>query len=88
MTEPPTTIPCRQLVELVTDYFEGTLPGDARIAFERHLALCDGCTAYVEQMRLTLRVAERVTPAPVDPRVERALLDAFRARSTEEEGGP
>ena len=46
---------CQELVELVTDYLEGRLP-DATVAqLEAHLAACDGCTAYIEQMRLTLR---------------------------------
>ena len=43
------------MVELVTDYLEGRLSRSERRRFEQHLSACDGCTAYVEQMRLTLR---------------------------------
>jgi anti-sigma factor RsiW len=71
-------IHCRQLVELVTDYLEGTLPDATRVRVEAHLATCDGCGAYVAQMRMTLEVVGHLEPEDLDPRVERALLDAFR----------
>jgi len=74
----PDLITCRQLVELVTDYVEGTLTPEARVRVEAHLATCDGCGAYVEQMRMTLRVVGHLAPEDLDPRVERSLLDAFR----------
>ena len=48
---------CRELVELVTAYLEGTLPAGARKRFEAHLAECDGCTTYLEQMRTTIRLS-------------------------------
>src|SRR4029078_8803528 len=48
---------CREVVELVTDYLEGVLDDRDRERFERHLGGCDGCAAYLEQMRVTLRVA-------------------------------
>jgi anti-sigma factor RsiW len=71
-------ITCRQLVELVTDYVEGTLPDAARARIDAHLGLCDGCGAYVAQMRMTLEVVGHLTLEDLDPAVERALLDAFR----------
>ena len=74
----PASIPCRQLVELVTDYLEGALPAAAHARVELHLASCEACGAYVEQMRLTLVVVGHLTPEDLDPRVEQRLLDAFR----------
>ncbi len=47
---------CKELVELVTEYLEGTLPEDARRRMENHLLGCDGCTNYLEQMRQTIRL--------------------------------
>jgi anti-sigma factor RsiW len=79
MSHPTDTITCRQLVELVTEYVEGTLPDAARTRVDAHLAHCDGCGAYLEQMRMTLRVVGHLTAEDLDPRVERTLLDAFRA---------
>ena len=71
-------IPCRELVELVTDYLEGMLGEADRARFDEHIGLCGHCTAYVEQMRVTLSVVGRIDPGSLDPRVEAELLAAFR----------
>ena len=59
MNAGPGDLECRELVELVTDYLEGALAPDERVQFELHLAVCDGCTAYLRQLRATLRWACR-----------------------------
>ena len=71
-------LPCRATVELVTDYLEGALPASERARFEAHIARCAHCTAYLEQMRVTLEVVGHLDPGDLDPRMERELLDAFR----------
>jgi anti-sigma factor RsiW len=69
---------CQELVELVTDYLEGAL-GDRDVrAFEGHLADCDGCTEYVDQLRATIRLTGTLTPADLTVDAETALLQAFR----------
>lgn len=45
---------CREFVELVTDYLEGALPDSERARFEAHLAECDGCAGYLQDMRRTV----------------------------------
>jgi anti-sigma factor RsiW len=69
---------CQELVELVTDYLEGALPPDERARFEEHLAPCDGCTSYVEQMRRTIEAVGRLPREAMPPDAEAALLAAFR----------
>lgn len=69
---------CRHVVELVTGYLEGTLPRRARRRVERHLAACDGCTAYVEQMRTTLAALGTIPEESLTPEARDALLHAFR----------
>ena len=63
---------CRELVELVTAYLEGDLSSDA------HLAGCDGCTTYVEQMRRTIELTGTLRVDDVPREAEEALLRAFR----------
>lgn len=82
----PTPIPCREAVELVTEYLEGTLAGERRAAFEAHLDCCGWCRAYLEQIRFTVRVAGDVAPEAVDPAVERGLLDLYRKLTRGDEG--
>ncbi|HET6847534.1 MAG TPA: zf-HC2 domain-containing protein [Gaiellales bacterium] len=77
-------LPCQELVELVTDYLEGALPPADRERFDRHIAGCDGCTAYLEQMRATIRLTGRLRPDDVDPAARAALLRAFRGWSVSE----
>ena len=68
---------CRELVELVTDYLEDALPSGERERFEAHLAECEACDAYVEQVRATIRLAGRAA-ALEEPGETAALLEMFR----------
>jgi anti-sigma factor RsiW len=69
---------CQEFVELVTDYLEDTLPESERARFEAHLAECDGCAGYLEDMRrLVGSLGEVAEPAP-DPETREALVRAFR----------
>jgi anti-sigma factor RsiW len=75
---PPGGLPCRELVELVTEYLEDALSAEDRARFEAHIAACEHCSAYLEQMRVTLRLVGHIDPDGLEPEVERELLDAFR----------
>jgi predicted anti-sigma-YlaC factor YlaD len=54
MTDPSPELACRELVELVTDYFEGALQPADSARVEGHLARCLGCRRYLDQMRATI----------------------------------
>ena len=69
---------CRELVELVTDYLEGVMAPEELARVERHLAACDGCTAYIEQMRLTLRALGSIPEETISEGAQETLLAAFR----------
>ena len=69
---------CQELVELVTEYLEGTLPVQDRQRFEAHLAGCQGCTNYLAQMRQTMRTTSRLSEDAIPPEAKQALLGLFR----------
>ena len=71
---------CRELVELVTDYLENALPATERARFEAHLADCEGCDAYVEQVRATITLVGRTRELEERPEIH-ALLRAFRTHA-------
>jgi anti-sigma factor RsiW len=73
----PIGMTCQELVELVTEYLEGTLPTDQQARFEQHLAACPGCADYVQQMRLTIRAAGQLAEEALEPRMREALLAVF-----------
>jgi len=75
-------IDCNELVEVVTDYLEGTLDVDTGRRFTEHLELCDGCDAYVEQMRETVRLAGALQEDDLRPDMRDKLLAAFRGWKT------
>ncbi len=69
---------CQELVELVTDYFEGALSDADRTRFDAHISGCDACTIYVQQMRDMLVVLGELTTESISPEAEAELLSAFR----------
>jgi anti-sigma factor RsiW len=69
---------CQDLVELVTEYLEDALAPEDRAAVEAHLADCDGCTAYLEQMRTTIRLTGALTEEQVPREAREPLLRVFR----------
>jgi anti-sigma factor RsiW len=70
-------ITCREMVELITDYLEGTMPARQRRRFERHLSACDGCTTYLEQMRTTVALTSRLRVQAIPEEAVAPLLAAF-----------
>jgi anti-sigma factor RsiW len=74
----PDQLVCREFVELVTDYLEGTLPDEERVRMDAHLAECDGCAGYLEDMRRLIGSLNEVPEPPPDPETRDALLRAFR----------
>jgi anti-sigma factor RsiW len=75
---PGLTVHCQEIVELVTNYLEGTLDPDMTAEVEAHLQLCDGCDIYVEQMRATIRALGEVPVATLSQEAQAELERAFR----------
>ena len=66
------------MVEIITDYLEEALQPEDRRRVEEHLAICDGCTTYLEQMRETIRLTGMLSEEQIPEEHKRQLLDAFR----------
>jgi anti-sigma factor RsiW len=69
---------CQQAVELVTDYLEGSLSRRDRRRFEAHLKACPNCTAYVEQIRMTIELAGTIDTDELTPEAKQELGDLYR----------
>jgi anti-sigma factor RsiW len=74
----PPGLVCQQVVELVTDYLEGSLSAADHRRFEAHLADCPHCTEYLAQIRETIRLAGRVEPEDLTPAMRTDLTDLYR----------
>jgi len=70
---------CHDVVELITQYLEETLPKRDRRRVEEHLAACDACSNYLAQMRETIRLTGMLTEEQIPQEQKQTLLDAFRS---------
>src|SRR5262249_35008006 len=71
---------CRQFVEDVTAYLEGSLPDDIVVLVELHLADCPHCREYLAQMRRTIALTGSLATGDVDEMpddLRQRLLRAF-----------
>ena len=69
---------CAELVELVTAFLDGALDPETEQRFVEHLASCDGCQTYVDQMRRTIAEVGPVEPESLSEQTRDRLLEAFR----------
>jgi anti-sigma factor RsiW len=57
-------IPCSEVLELLWAYISGELPPEQAHEFDRHLAVCPSCVAYLDSYRKTIELShESVQPA-------------------------
>jgi anti-sigma factor RsiW len=73
---------CRDAIDVLADYLDGTMPPDLAAELERHLADCAPCRAYLATYRKTQELgaaAARVEmPEEMQERLRRFLIDRLR----------
>jgi anti-sigma factor RsiW len=73
---------CREAIDVLADYLDGTMPPDVAAELERHLADCAPCRAYLATYRKTQELgaaAARVAmPEEMQVRLRRFLIDRLR----------
>jgi len=74
----PRGLECQQAVELVTEYLEGALSRRDRRRLEAHLRACPNCSTYLEQIKMTIRLAGEITPDELSPEAQQDLIDLYR----------
>jgi anti-sigma factor RsiW len=70
---------CDEFVELVTAHLEGSLTPDTDQRFMDHLADCDGCDRYLDQIRTTIDAVGHLPAQSLAPETTDRLLAAFRS---------
>lgn len=79
-------ISCADALELMTDHIEGALSDADAARMRAHLAGCEACSVYLDQLRSTIEIVRETGPAeefPVDPERVDSLVDLFRAEHPE-----
>jgi anti-sigma factor RsiW len=73
------------MVELITDYLEGALSRSQRRRFEAHLACCEHCAEYLEQMRATIRLTGRLQSEDLTPEMREEFAALYRRWRSEDD---
>jgi len=70
---------CRDVIDLLADYLEQSLPPETLEAFTRHLDTCPTCVAYINTYRKTRELTGEVTRVAMSEdmrvRLRQFLLD-------------
>jgi anti-sigma factor RsiW len=82
---------CRELADFISDYLAGELPGEMRVPFEHHLALCPNCVKYIAALKSTIELSRHAfdqqpvdPPLPLPEELVRAILAARGSSGPEE----
>jgi anti-sigma factor RsiW len=75
-------ITCQQLIDFIASYRDNDLAPDQRSEFDRHLAVCPSCVAYLKTYEQTVLLARASAGEPVPDEIPeplvKAILDARR----------
>jgi anti-sigma factor RsiW len=68
MSDGKSYIPCEEVVTFLWAYVAGELPAKKTSEFERHLAVCPSCVAYLDSYRKTIELShESFQPGSCEP---------------------
>ena len=70
---------CHEVLDFLSEYLDGALPGTTAAAFEEHLAICHDCRAYLDNFRATLRATKAAYASHAAPEVPEELVQAILA---------
>ena len=74
----PHDMMCQELVEVLTDFLDGTLGAHDRARLEAHLAICDDCQVYLDQFKTTIALTDGAKDEKLPPELRNFLRNAFR----------
>jgi anti-sigma factor RsiW len=76
---------CQEMVELITDYLAGALTRSQRRRFEAHIAACEHCSEYLEQMRATIALTGRLAAEDLSEEMRGDFTALYRKWRAEED---
>jgi hypothetical protein len=75
-----TMLRCREVVDLILAYLEGTLDPGERQALEAHLADCINCWRFLQTYRETVALGQQLREEAIPPDVRERLGAFLRSR--------
>jgi anti-sigma factor RsiW len=68
---------CREIIGFLVEYLDGELPDGTKADFERHLAVCESCVAYLATYRETIRASRLATADDLLDNAPEELIEAI-----------
>jgi len=75
----PTDLECRQIADLLGDYFEGSLPRETRDLIDFHIDGCPPCVAFLNTYKGTMDATRRLPDVPIPPELKNRLLNVLKS---------
>ncbi len=72
-------ITCQELIDFIDSYRDNELTAGQRSEFERHLAVCPSCVAYLKTYEQTISIARAAANEQLPDDVPESLLRAILA---------
>lgn len=73
-------IRCREIVDLLADYLDGSLASETARSLEAHLEGCAPCIAFVNTYRGTVDAVRRLHDTEIPPELRDRLLSFLEKR--------
>ena len=74
----PTSIECRQIADLLSDYLDGSLPKPTRELLEWHIEGCGPCVAFINTYRGAVNAATKLKEVEIPRELKQRLLAVLR----------
>jgi anti-sigma factor RsiW len=78
-------IECRQIAELLGDYFDGSLPQHLHALLEWHIDGCAPCVAFVNTYRGTIVATRRLPDTPMPAELKQRMIAILKTARTSQE---
>ena len=75
---------CRELVDIVGDYVDGTMPPALKEELSEHMRLCTSCHAFLKSYNLTRLLGREIRPEEMPPEM-RTKLRSFVLKKAREQ---
>ena len=81
MAKAPSEPRCREIVNLLADYLDGSLDRATAESLQAHLEGCTPCIAFVNTYKGTVKAARQLKETDIPPELKERLLSFLRKRN-------
>jgi anti-sigma factor RsiW len=74
----PTDLECRQIADLLGDYFDGSLPRETRELIDFHIDGCPPCVAFLNTYKGTMDATRKLPEVPIPSELKHRLLAVLK----------